>query len=369
VKAQRIAIGCCAYWTDSRHSHCYRREKEERISPLHVLSGDCRATLHYIAAGTVTDVLGSVTLLEPEAETLFTSRMSSDRRLSLYWHRAGSSALLFAFSVLLTSCVVMPTNTHRDQRRSLAKYDSLGIDAPVTLPELKNRTDKGFSAADFLTLHSGLIVSGKYIDEDFKSKLATSREAQEGVLELGFSVPIAKGGSGFGSCAPVTSDGYFLTAAHVLAHKESYVLYATSSKRNTYIDYAPVRVVYRNDAADFAIVKAEMATPRFLKYRRDSLNLTSTLFAGGWMHEKGGGLFLEHQNVNEDPSGHFRKLITTLPMIKGDSGSPLIDQHGRLCGVLSTMRLGVIVKMRPKSTAVMMDIAEIEKLISADRRR
>lgn len=262
----------------------------------------------------------------------------------------------------------MPTNTHRDQRRSLAKYDSLGIDAPVTLPELKNRTDKGFSAADFLTLHSGLIVSGKYIDEDFKSKLATSREAQEGVLELGFSVPIAKGGSGFGSCAPVTSDGYFLTAAHVLAHKDSYVLYATSTNRKTFIDYAPIRVVYRNDAADFAIVKAEMATPRFLKYRRDSLKPSSTLFAGGWMHEKGGGLFLEHQAVNEDPSGHFRKVITTLPMIKGDSGSPLIDQHGRLCGVLSTMRLGVIVKMKPKSTAVMMDIEQIEKLISADRR-
>jgi hypothetical protein len=295
--------------------------------------------------------------------------MSSDCRFFPSWHRAGTLVLLFSFSVSLTSCIVMPTNTHRDQRRSLAKYDSLGIDAPVTLPELKNRTDKGFSAADFLTLHSGLIVSGKYIDEDFKSKLATSREAQEGVLELGFSVPIAKGGSGFGSCAPVTADGYFLTAAHVLAHKDSYVLYATSTNGKTYIDYAPIRVVYRNDAADFAIVKAEMATPRFLKYRRESLKPSSTLFAGGWMHEKGGGLFLEHEVVTEDPSGHFRKVITTLPMIKGDSGSPLIDQHGRLCGVLSTMRLGVIVKMKPKSTAVMMDIGQIEALISADRRR
>jgi S1-C subfamily serine protease len=295
--------------------------------------------------------------------------MSPDCRFFPSWHRAGSLTLLFAFTLSLTSCIVMPTNTHRDQRRSLAKYDSLGIDAPVTLPELKNRTDKGFSAADFLTLHSGLIVSGKYIDEDFKSKLATSREAQEGVLELGFSVPIAKGGSGFGSCAPVTVDGYFLTAAHVLAHKDSYVLYATSTNGKTYIDYAPIRVVYRNDAADFAIVKAEMATPRYLKYRRESLTPSSTLFAGGWMHEKGGGLFLEHQPATEESSGHFRKVITTLPMIKGDSGSPLIDRHGRLCGVLSTMRLGVLIKMKPKSTAVMMDIEQIEALISADRRR
>jgi hypothetical protein len=270
---------------------------------------------------------------------------------------------------MLSSCLIMPSNTHRDQRRSLARYDSIGIDAPVTLPELKNRTDKGFSAADFLTLHSGLIVSGKYIDEDFKTKLATSREAQEGVLELGFSVPIAKGGSGFGSCAPVSADGYFLTAAHVLAHKDSYVLYATSSNGRTYIDYAPVRVIYRNDPADFAIVKAEIATPRFLRYRREPLSPTSTLFAGGWMHEKGGGLFLEHQAVPSDTVGQFRKIVTSLPMIKGDSGSPLIDQHGRLCGVLSTMRLGVVIKMKPKSTAVMMDIAAIENLIKADRAR
>ncbi len=280
-----------------------------------------------------------------------------------------SLALALGASLLLPSCIIMPANTHWDQKRSLAKYDSIGIDAPVTLPELKNQTDKGFSAADFLTLHSGLIVSGRYLDEDFKAKLATSRDAQEGILELGFSVPIAKGGSGFGSCAPVTSDGYFLTAAHVLAHDDSYVLYATSNNKRTYIDHAPIRVVYRNDAADFAIVKAEMATPRYLKFREQALLPGETLFAGGWMHEKAGGEFLEYQPVEGDATGSYRKVVTSLPMIKGDSGSPLIDQRGRLCGVLSTMRLGVIVKMKPKSTAVRLEHPEVLKLIRQDRAR
>jgi hypothetical protein len=280
-----------------------------------------------------------------------------------------ATRLLLLTPVLLTSCVMMPSNTHWDQRRSLAKYDSLGIDAPVTLPELKNRTDKGFSAADYLTLHSGLIVSGKYIDEDFKAKLATSREAQEGVLELGFSVPIAKGGSGFGSCAPVSADGYFLTAAHVLAHKDSYVLYATSNQRRTYIDYAPIRVVYRNDAADFAIVKADISTPRYLRFRSEALKPSDTLFAGGWMHERAGGEFIQYLPVENAPPGHFQKVVTSLPMIKGDSGSPLIDQRGRLCGVLSTMRLGVVIKMKPKSTAVRMEPSEVERIIRQDRSR
>lgn len=283
-------------------------------------------------------------------------------------HAFGATGAV-AIAAVLSSCVVMPANTHWDQKRSLAKYDSLGIDAPVTLPELQNNADNGFSAADFLTLHSGLIVSGEYIDEDFKRKMATSRQSREGVLELGFSVPIATGGSGFGSCAPVTSDGYFLTAAHVLAHKGSYVLYATSDQNSTYIDYAPVREVYRNDAADFAIVKAELETPRYLTYRREAMTPETTLFAGGWMHEKGGGVFLEAQPASGDPDGHFTKIMTSLPMIKGDSGSPLIDRKGHLCGILSTMRLGVIIKMKPKSTAIMMDPDVVDKLIREDRER
>jgi len=270
-------------------------------------------------------------------------------------------------AMVFSSCVMLPANTHWDQRRSLNKYDSLGIDAPVSLPELNGETDKGFSAPDFLTLHSGFIVSGKYIDEDFREKLATSRDnSSKGSLELGFSVPIAKGGSGFGSCAAVTGDGYFLTAAHVLAHDDSYVLYATSNSSETYIKYAPIRVVYKDEQADFAIVKAEVSTPRYLKYRRTPLTEESVLFAGGWIHDKGGGLFLEYGGV---PGGNsdFKKVVTTLPMIKGDSGSPLIDQKGRLCGVLSTMRLGVIIKMKPKSTAVMMAPEKVESIISKDR--
>ncbi len=287
--------------------------------------------------------------------------------IARYVHRSLFLLMPSLFAVIVAGCAVLPANTHWDQKRSLAKYDSMGIDAPVSLPELANRTDTGFSAADYLTLHSGLIVSGEYIDEDFKQKLATSRDAQEGVLELGFSVPIAKGGSGFGSAAPVTTDGYFLTAAHVLSHGDSYVLYATSNSRKTYIDYAPIRVVYENKEADFAIVKAPMKTPRHLEYRTKELTPETTLFAGGWMHKKGGGLFIEKTPVPGQDG--FEKIVTTLPMIKGDSGSPLIDQDGRLCGVLSTMRLGVVVKMKPKSTAVMLNPARVDSLIRKDRAR
>jgi hypothetical protein len=104
-----------------------------------------------------------------------------------------------------------------------------------------------------------------------------------------------------------------------------------------------------------------------LDYRIESLQAEATLFAGGWMHEKGGGKFLNYADISTVEGGTFWKVITTLPMIKGDSGSPLIDRQGRLCGVLTTMQLGMVVKMKPKSTAIMMKQSEIDYFIRRDR--
>ncbi|MDF1753135.1 MAG: serine protease [Verrucomicrobiales bacterium] len=297
--------------------------------------------------------------------TKITKRLlESSRRLLL-----PALATLSVFS--LSSCVI-PANTHRDQLASLAKYDTQGINSTVNLPELKDAPIGKFSAADFLTLHSGMLVSGEYVSsQKFKDELETFRGDQQGELTLGFSVPIANGGTGFGSCAPITSDGYFLTVAHVLSHEDTFVLYATSNGKRTFIDTAKCRTVFRDDGSDFAIIKAEIKTPRILKFRKSPLTSNSTLFAGGWMHEKAGGKFREIVPITgfNGQRTPYYKVITSIPMIKGDSGSPLIDQNGELCGVLSTMRLGVVVKMKPLSTAVMMDHGEIFKIIENDRKR
>lgn len=85
------------------------------------------------------------------------------------------------------------------------------------------------------------------------------------------------------------------------------------------------------------------------------------------MHEKGGGEFLYNLEISSGDGGTFRKLVTTLPMVKGDSGSPLIDKQGRLCGVLTTMQLGMVVKIKPKSTAIMMKRPAIDDFIRGDR--
>ncbi len=299
-------------------------------------------------------------------------REPQERRNTPKREHLGLVLMLLLCAVLLSGCAFVPANTHRDQLASLARYDTEGIDAQVNLPELRNAQTGKFSAADFLTLHSGMLVSGEYVSsQQFQEDLATFRGNQQGELTLGFSVPIANGGTGFGSCAPITSDGYFLTVAHVLSHEDTFVLYATSDGKRTYIDSAKCRVVYSDLHSDFAIVKANIKTPRVLEYRTATLSHNTTLFAGGWMHEKAGGKFREVVPIVAPDGGStpFYKVVTSIPMIKGDSGSPLIDQEGRLCGVLSTMRLGVVVKMKPLSTAVMMKRSEIDRIISADRRK
>ncbi len=284
--------------------------------------------------------------------------------------KSGISAAIFtaiaATAFLAVSCA---SNTHIDQRRSISKFDTVGIDAPVRLPELKNRPKSDFSAPDFLTLHSGLVVSGKYVKEEFNKKLNTNRKTNNDTLELEFSVPIARDGTVFGSCAPVTRDGYFITAAHVIARENTYVLYAVSDSKRTYIKAAPCRVVYKNEKSDFAIIKADLNTPRYLRYRQTQIKEGEVMFAGGWMHEKGGGKFKELQTAPEGNDPRFRRVVSSVPMIKGDSGSPLIDQHGRLCGILSTMRIGVIIKAKPYSTAVMMRQKSIAGIIREDRMR
>ncbi len=288
------------------------------------------------------------------------------------WSRHLASVFLLLVVTGLSSCAFVPANTHRDQLASLAKFDTQGINSTVHLPELQNTPVGKFSAADYLTLHSGMLVSGEYVSsQKFKDELETFRGDQKGELTLGFSVPIASGGTGFGSCAPITEDGYFLTVSHVLSHDDTFVLYATSNGKRTFIDSAKTRTVFRDDAADFAIVKADLKTPRILKFRRAPLNDQVTLFAGGWMHEKAGGKFRGIVPIvtNNGQNTPFYKVITSIPMIKGDSGSPLIDQEGRLCGVLSTMRLGVVVKMKPLSTAVMMQFDQIERIIADDRKK
>jgi hypothetical protein len=62
------------------------------------------------------------------------------------------------------------------------------------------------------------------------------------------------------------------------------------------------------------------------------------------------------------------RISTTIPIIQGDSGSPLVDQDVRLCGVMRYAGWVIWRKLPPESVADMHDPDCIEELIDRDRR-
>jgi S1-C subfamily serine protease len=263
-------------------------------------------------------------------------------------------------------------NTREDQISSLAKFDTTGIDAEVAFPELGNRSKRGLAARQFLTLHSMITLSANHFEDvEYKAVIELlnegdydrSAELDEELHERWNLV----GGMSF----PVTDDGYLLTAAHVLKGLETRVIVlemdANSSVHST---FHPCRIVFKDDESDFAVLKADIQTPRHLKYRTEPLEPGEVLFSGGWWNDSGGGVFrssMPRVAQGSDQSFEYERITTSVPLREKDSGSPLIDRQGRYSGVMIQVVLGRFWKMGPKSRATMIDADYLERIIEADR--
>lgn len=176
-----------------------------------------------------------------------------------------------------------------------------------------------------------------------------------------------------GSATPVSPDGYFLTANHVLermAGRKVYVIYGCTSS------VAPVlaRVVWRSARADLALL--HIPAPTGWYYRWTSPDR--------WVPE---GSSVIHGGIATGRQSKFGKLSTSLapesawtgcrkfkidiPLQPGDSGGPVVDAHGALVGINSAVEFLV-----PMETAFFVDseasrpsIRNIESIIRADRAR
>ena len=274
--------------------------------------------------------------------------------------------------VLFVSGCVSHVNTREDQISSLAKFDTRGIDAEVAFPELGNRTKRGLTARQFLTLHSMITLSAnQFEDIEYKAVIELlnegdfdrSAELDEELHERWNLV----GGMSF----PVTGDGYLLTAAHVLKGLETRVIVLemdANSRVNS--GFHPCRIVFKDEEADFAILKTNIPTPRFLKYRTEPFKPNEVLFSGGWWNDSGGGVFrssVPHVARGSDQSFEYETITTSVPLREKDSGSPLIDRQGRYSGVMFQVVLGRFWKMGPKSRATMIDAEFLNRIIDADR--
>lgn len=201
--------------------------------------------------------------------------------------------------------------------------------------------------------------------------VVTNRKNLNGWVGSRFSINNAPGDADGGSATPVTTDGYFLTADHVLsqsAGRHIFIVY----RNNGRIRSAEARVVWRSYGGDLAILHAPIETP----YHYDWSPANEWLPSGTPIVHAGiaTGFRSDPGKLSTDlpPERAFtgiRKFKIDVPLQPGDSGGPVIDAKGRLVGINSAVEFLV-----PIETAFFIDsegnrpnIRQLEAIIARDR--
>jgi S1-C subfamily serine protease len=171
-------------------------------------------------------------------------------------------------------------------------------------------------------------------------------------VKRGFPVSQAPGDADGGSATPISTDGYFLTADHVLSRSEGrriYVIYGGGGP----LKPLPARVVWRSAKADLALLHVDSPTP--LSYRFSEPNRwlppgTPVIHGGiatGFSSEPG---LLGSPLPPESRLTPSRKFKIDIPLQPGDSGGPVVDARGQLIGINSAVEFLV-----PMETAFFVD--------------
>jgi len=202
--------------------------------------------------------------------------------------------------------------------------------------------------------------------------VVTNRKSLDGWVGSRFAIANAPGDADGGSATPITPDGYFITADHVLAQsagRHVFVIYGNAGDVRT----AEARIVWRSYSGDIALLHAPISTPHYYHWTPPKAWLpvgTPICHAGistGFKTDPG------KLSTALPPEGLFtgtRKFKIDLPLQPGDSGGPVIDARGNLIGVNSAVEFLV-----PMETAFFIDsegnrpnVSELEAIIARDRR-
>ena len=173
------------------------------------------------------------------------------------------------------------------------------------------------------------------------------------------------------SATPISADGYFLTAAHVLAHsagRQVLVSYGHESQR----ELKEARVVWCSEGADLALLHIPLRTDDYYRWSPAERWLPegTRVIHGGLA--TGATAAWGKLGSSLAPQGGFtgaRKFKIDIPLQPGDSGGPVVDAYGALVGINSAVEYLV-----PIETAFFVDseasrpnVQKIQALIEKDR--
>ncbi len=174
-----------------------------------------------------------------------------------------------------------------------------------------------------------------------------------------------------GSAIPISPDGYFMTADHVLARSVGRNVFVIHGQARA-LRANKARIVWRSASTDLALLHIPVETPRYFTWTSPDawLPVGTPVFhsgiATGFDSEPG-------KLVSAIPPGrgNATRFKHDIPLEPGDSGGAVIDARGQLVGVNSAVEFLVPLETAffIESEANRPNVRALERLIEADRRR
>lgn len=202
--------------------------------------------------------------------------------------------------------------------------------------------------------------------------VVTNRKALNGPVGGRLRLSAMAGDTDGGSATPITPDGYFITADHVLAQspgRRIFLVYRNGGAPR----HAQARVVWRSSASDLALVHAPILTPYYYRWSPPEkwAPAGTPVIHGGLATgiQSTPGKLTTHLPPESAFSG-ARTFKIDIPLKPGDSGGPVLNAKGELLGINSAVEYLV-----PMETPFFLDsecsrpsIRALQSIIEQDRR-
>ncbi len=195
-------------------------------------------------------------------------------------------------------------------------------------------------------------MAKQIVRERLSAVVVTGRKELGSWVNQRFSIAKAPDDADGGSAAPITEDGYFLTADHVLArstNRNVFVIYGSGGRLVT----SKARIIWRSSGDDLAILHIPVKTPYFYNWTPPERWLSP---GHGVIH---GGMATGFRSAAGklrtplSPQTTFtgnRRFKIDIPLQAGDSGGPIVDARGNLIGINSAVEFLI-----PLETAIFID--------------
>ena len=213
----------------------------------------------------------------------------------------------------------------------------------------------------------------RIVTQRLSAVVVTDRNDLSRWLNSGFPLPTQRGDSEAGSATPISADGYFLTANHVLermAGRNVFVMYGLGTRPVP----AKARLIWQSKAADLALLHIPVKTADFYQWTASDRWLSEgcgVIHGGIATGSKSTWGKLGTSLAPESVLTGSRKFKIDIPLQPGDSGGPVVDAHGALVGINSAVEYLV-----PMETAFFVDseasrpnTRKIQSLMQRDRTR